>query len=92
VKVITESWTPETGLVTDAFKLKRKAIEDKYKDDIEDLYKDEEPKNNSSKKGSSRAAPKVEQKKESSTTASKGDPTDVSADVVADDQTQKKDK
>jgi hypothetical protein len=92
VKVITEAWTPETGLVTDAFKLKRKAIEDKYKDDIEDLYKDEQPKNNSSKKGSSRAAPKVEQKKESSTTASKGDPTDVSADVVADDQTQKKDK
>ncbi|CAF1577196.1 unnamed protein product, partial [Rotaria sordida] len=40
IKIVTESWTPETGLVTDALKLKRKAIEQKYKDDIEDLYQD----------------------------------------------------
>jgi len=49
VKIITEPWTPETGLVTDALKLKRKAIELKYKDDIEDLYLDK-PKINSPKK------------------------------------------
>ena len=40
VKVVTELWTPETGLVTDALKLKRKAIDQKYKDDIENLYQD----------------------------------------------------
>ncbi len=49
VKIVTELWTPETGLVTDALKLKRKAIEQKYKDDIEDLYLDK-PKKNSSKR------------------------------------------
>jgi len=49
VKIVTESWTPETGLVTDALKLKRKAIEQKYKDDIEDLYIDK-PKSSSSKR------------------------------------------
>lgn len=40
VKIVKESWTPETGLVTDALKLKRKAIEQKYRNDIEDLYSD----------------------------------------------------
>jgi len=49
IKVVTEPWTPESGLVTDALKLKRKAIEHKYKDDIEDLYLDK-PKTNSSKR------------------------------------------
>jgi hypothetical protein len=48
VKVVTDPWTPETGLVTDALKLKRKAIEQKYKDDIEQLYGDK-PKENKSK-------------------------------------------
>ncbi len=48
MKVVTDSWTPETGLVTDALKLKRKAIEQKYKDDIEQLY-GEKPKENKSK-------------------------------------------
>lgn len=43
VKVVTEAWTPETGLVTDALKLKRKAIEQKYRDQIEDLYIDKKP-------------------------------------------------
>ena len=38
IHIVTESWTPETGLVTDALKLKRKAIENKYQDLIEDLY------------------------------------------------------
>ncbi len=49
VKIVTENWTPETGLVTDALKLKRKAIEQKYKDNIEGLYHDK-PKTNSPKK------------------------------------------
>ncbi|CAF0948680.1 unnamed protein product [Adineta steineri] len=40
IKIITELWTPETGLVTDALKLKRKAIEEKYHNDIEQLYLD----------------------------------------------------
>jgi len=50
IKVVTEPWTPESGLVTDALKLKRKAIEHKYKDDIEDLYQEKKPKQKSEKK------------------------------------------
>lgn len=50
MKVVTEAWLPETGLVTDALKLKRKAIEQKYRDQIEDLYLDKKPKPNQSKK------------------------------------------
>ncbi|UJR20379.1 hypothetical protein I4U23_023510 [Adineta vaga] len=38
VRIVVESWTPETGLVTDALKLKRKAIELKYAAEIEELY------------------------------------------------------
>ncbi|CAF2003900.1 unnamed protein product [Rotaria magnacalcarata] len=91
VKVVTESWTPETGVVTDAFKLKRKAIEEKYKDDIESLYKGEQPKKTSSKKKTSRAATsEAEEKKEPSTATSKGDPANISEDVVADDENKKK--
>lgn len=48
VKVVTDAWTPDTGLVTDALKLKRKAIEEKYKDEIDELY-GEKPKENKSK-------------------------------------------
>ncbi|KAM8768957.1 long-chain-fatty-acid--CoA ligase 3a isoform 1-T2 [Acanthopagrus schlegelii] len=33
-----EPWTPETGLVTDAFKLKRKELKTRYQDDIERMY------------------------------------------------------
>uniref|UniRef100_A0A4W5R1E6 long-chain-fatty-acid--CoA ligase n=1 Tax=Hucho hucho TaxID=62062 RepID=A0A4W5R1E6_9TELE len=33
-----EPWTPETGLVTDAFKLKRKELKSHYQDDIERMY------------------------------------------------------
>uniref|UniRef100_A0AAY4AKN4 long-chain-fatty-acid--CoA ligase n=1 Tax=Denticeps clupeoides TaxID=299321 RepID=A0AAY4AKN4_9TELE len=33
-----EPWTPETGLVTDAFKLRRKQLRSHYQSDIERLY------------------------------------------------------
>uniref|UniRef100_A0A671MU73 long-chain-fatty-acid--CoA ligase n=1 Tax=Sinocyclocheilus anshuiensis TaxID=1608454 RepID=A0A671MU73_9TELE len=33
-----EPWTPETGLVTDAFKLKRKELKNHYLNDIERMY------------------------------------------------------
>ncbi|KAG9264807.1 long-chain-fatty-acid-CoA ligase 3 [Astyanax mexicanus] len=33
-----EAWTPETGLVTDAFKLKRKELKSFYQNDIERMY------------------------------------------------------
>lgn len=49
--------------MTDALKLKRKAIEQKFKDTIEDLYQDK-PKKNPTKIKSSRVAPApVEQPK-----------------------------
>ncbi len=70
MKVVTDPWTPETGLVTDALKLKRKAIEQKYKDDIEQLYGDK-PKENKSKSN--------EQKKDSNQKT-----TEVGEDVIDD--------
>lgn len=38
VFIVEEVWTPEIGLLTDELKLKRKAIENKYDDVIEQLY------------------------------------------------------
>jgi long-chain acyl-CoA synthetase len=38
VMLCTEAWTPETGLVTDAFKLKRKNIQKHYEADISRIY------------------------------------------------------
>ena len=38
VKLCSEVWMPESGLITDAFKLKRRAISDYYKDDIKNMY------------------------------------------------------
>ncbi|KAJ8388705.1 hypothetical protein AAFF_G00131140 [Aldrovandia affinis] len=35
IRLSPEPWTPETGLVTDAFKLKRKELKSHYQDDIE---------------------------------------------------------
>lgn len=49
VHIVKESWTPETDLVTDALKLKRKAIENKYRDLIEDLYDCSNSSNNQQK-------------------------------------------
>jgi len=39
LKFVPEIWLPDTGFVTDSLKLKRKAIETFYKNDIEMLYK-----------------------------------------------------
>ncbi|KAK5617838.1 Long-chain-fatty-acid--CoA ligase 4 [Crenichthys baileyi] len=38
VRLSPEPWTPETGLVTDAFKLKRKELKNYYLNDIERMY------------------------------------------------------
>jgi hypothetical protein len=99
VKVVTEAWTPETGLVTDALKLKRKAIEQKYKDEIEDLYEaKQKPKQDSGKKNKSKSSKDQENEKKSSkdesTTekCSKKNPTDVDKDIISNDDEKKKDQ
>ncbi|XP_029302794.1 LOW QUALITY PROTEIN: long-chain-fatty-acid--CoA ligase 3-like [Cottoperca gobio] len=38
VRLSPDPWTPETGLVTDAFKLKRKELKTHYQGDIERMY------------------------------------------------------
>ncbi|KAJ8280358.1 hypothetical protein GJAV_G00053590 [Gymnothorax javanicus] len=38
IRLSAEPWTPETGLVTDAFKLKRKELKTHYLHDIERMY------------------------------------------------------
>uniref|UniRef100_A0A8C9W6K6 long-chain-fatty-acid--CoA ligase n=1 Tax=Scleropages formosus TaxID=113540 RepID=A0A8C9W6K6_SCLFO len=38
VRLSSEPWTPETGLVTDAYKLKRKELKNHYLHDIERMY------------------------------------------------------
>uniref|UniRef100_A0A8C7Y6S3 long-chain-fatty-acid--CoA ligase n=1 Tax=Oryzias sinensis TaxID=183150 RepID=A0A8C7Y6S3_9TELE len=38
IRLSSDPWTPETGLVTDAFKLKRKELKTHYKEDIERMY------------------------------------------------------
>ncbi|PIK55781.1 putative long-chain-fatty-acid--CoA ligase 4-like, partial [Apostichopus japonicus] len=38
IKLCKEAWTPDTGLVTDAFKLKRKPLQDYYDISIRRLY------------------------------------------------------
>ncbi|KAF7244958.1 Long-chain-fatty-acid--CoA ligase 4 [Varanus komodoensis] len=38
VRLSPDPWTPETGLVTDAFKLKRKELKNHYLTDIERMY------------------------------------------------------
>lgn len=38
ISLSSDPWTPETGLVTDAFKLKRKELKTHYQRDIEKMY------------------------------------------------------
>lgn len=38
VKLISKPWTPESGLVTAALKLKREAIRKEYADELAKLY------------------------------------------------------
>ena len=38
VKLVSEVWTPDSGLVTAAFKLKRRAIQDRYQHLIDRMY------------------------------------------------------
>ena len=38
VRLISTAWTPEMGLVTAAFKLKRKELQIKYQEDIDKMY------------------------------------------------------
>ncbi|KAI5636047.1 AMP-binding enzyme domain-containing protein [Phthorimaea operculella] len=38
VKLCTEVWSPDMGLVTAAFKIKRKDIQERYKEDIKRMY------------------------------------------------------
>ena len=40
VKVCPEQWTPESELVTAAFKLKRKNISNFYKDALKSMYEE----------------------------------------------------
>uniref|UniRef100_A0A7N0TBT4 AMP-dependent synthetase/ligase domain-containing protein n=1 Tax=Kalanchoe fedtschenkoi TaxID=63787 RepID=A0A7N0TBT4_KALFE len=39
IKLLPDPWTPETGLVTAALKLKREQIKAKFKDELQELYK-----------------------------------------------------
>jgi len=38
IKLMSEAWTPETGLVTAALKLKREQIRKRFADDLSALY------------------------------------------------------
>lgn len=38
IRLSPDPWTPETGLVTDAFKLKRKELTAYYQTDIDRMY------------------------------------------------------
>ncbi|XP_074283425.1 long chain acyl-CoA synthetase 8-like [Silene latifolia] len=38
IKLVADSWTPESGLVTAALKLKREQLKTKYKSELDKLY------------------------------------------------------
>lgn len=38
IYLVPEIWTPESGLVTAAFKLRRKPIQQRYQDEIDQMY------------------------------------------------------
>lgn len=39
IKLVPDPWTPESGLVTAALKLKREQLKAKFKDELQKLYK-----------------------------------------------------
>jgi hypothetical protein len=39
MKIVEEAWLPDTGLVTDSFKIRRKAIDAFYAKQIEQIYR-----------------------------------------------------
>lgn len=39
IQLLPDPWTPESGLVTAALKLKREQLKAKFKDELEKLYK-----------------------------------------------------
>ena len=39
VHLCSDIWSPDMGLVTAAFKLRRKPIEQRYKEDIDRMYR-----------------------------------------------------
>uniref|UniRef100_T1IN94 long-chain-fatty-acid--CoA ligase n=1 Tax=Strigamia maritima TaxID=126957 RepID=T1IN94_STRMM len=43
VRLIPETWLPDSGLVTAAYKLKRKNIQDHYQDEIDHMYANKNP-------------------------------------------------
>jgi len=43
VKLVPETWMPDSGLVTAAYKLKRKNIQDHYQEEINDMYATKNP-------------------------------------------------
>lgn len=38
IKLCSDIWTPESGLVTAALKLRRRQIQEYYQDDIDEMY------------------------------------------------------
>ena len=38
ITLVAEIWTPDSGLLTEAFKLKRKNIQSQYQSDINRMY------------------------------------------------------
>lgn len=38
IKLLSDPWTPESGLVTAALKIKREQLKAKFKDELQKLY------------------------------------------------------
>ena len=38
IKLVPDAWTPESGLVTAALKLKREQLKAKFKDELQNMY------------------------------------------------------
>ena len=50
IKLCTEDWTPDNGLVTAAFKIRRRQLHDFYKNDLDEMFTESEVNGNSKKK------------------------------------------